>query len=78
MKTVDHIISLLGGSAEIARETGFPLSTIESWRKPNFIPDWRREPLLGLAFRKGVSLSTTDFPTKAARTSIASPERAAA
>jgi len=78
MKTVDHIITLLGGSAEIARETGFPLSTIESWRRPNFIPDWRREPLLGLAVRKDIALSTADFPTKTARASVASPERAAA
>lgn len=78
MKTVDHIISLLGGSAEIARETGFPLSTIESWRKPNFIPDWRREPLLGLAVRKDVALSTADFPSKTVRAGVPSSERAAA
>lgn len=78
MKTVDHIISLLGGSAEIARETGFPLSTIESWRKPNFIPDWRRDPLLGLAVRKDVALSTADFPAKTVRAAVALPEKVAA
>jgi len=65
MKTAASIIDSLGGSAQVARETGFPLTTIESWKRANHIPEWRRDPLLGLAVRVGVSLSTSDFPARA-------------
>lgn len=68
MRTATDIIDALGGSAEVARETGFPLTTIESWKTARFIPDWRRGPLLTLAGAKGVTLSDSDFPPKEART----------
>lgn len=78
MQTADQIILALGGSANIARETGFPLTTIESWKGANFIPEWRREALLGLAMRKGVSISTADFPVKKPRASLPTDEARAA
>jgi hypothetical protein len=62
-----HIIDALGGSASIARETGFPLTTIESWKSANFVPEWRRDKLLDLAIRKNVTLSTADFPVRRPR-----------
>lgn len=75
MQTADQIVEALGGSANIARETGIPLTTIESWKAANFIPDWRRETLLSLAMRKEKPLSTADFPEKKPR---ASTDQAAA
>ena len=67
MRTAAQIIDVLGGSAEIARDTGFPITTIESWKKAGFIPEWRREPLLSIALRKSVALGATDFPVRAVR-----------
>ena len=64
MRTATDIIETLGGSAAIARATGFPLTTIESWKMANCIPDWRRDRLLSLATSLGVALSTTDFPSR--------------
>lgn len=67
MKTAAAIIDALGGSASISRVTGFPLTTIESWKAANFIPEWRHGALLDLARKIPVKLSTTDFPPKSAR-----------
>ncbi len=78
MRTAAQIIDALGGSAEIARDTGFPITTIESWKKSGFIPEWRREPLLGLALRKSVALGATDFPQRALRTGSAGAPAVAA
>jgi len=61
MATANEIIERLGGPAEIARETGFPLTTIASWGDANFIPDWRRDALSALANRKSIALPK--FPT---------------
>lgn len=69
MQTVDQIVEALDGSAAISRETGIPLTTIESWKAANFIPEWRREGLLSLAVRKGKPLSTGDFPPRKPRPS---------
>lgn len=68
MQTATAIIEALDGSAEVSRETGFPLTTIESWKTANFIPEWRRDPLMALARRKNVALSIADFPPKETRT----------
>lgn len=75
MLTASDIIERLDGSAVVARETGFPLTTIESWKTANFIPDWRHEAILKLAKRKKVALAASDFPPKEAR--ISRPEKAA-
>jgi hypothetical protein len=78
MDTAQEIIDRLGGSAEVARETGFPLTTIESWKGANFIPEWRRDALLALASRKSKPLSTVDFPCRRPRTRGAPADQAAA
>jgi len=67
MSTASDIIDALGGSASVARETGFPLTTIESWKAANFVPEWRRDPLLELASRIGARVRASDFPPKSAR-----------
>lgn len=67
MKTVTDIIERLEGSAFVSRETGFPITTIESWKAVNFIPAWRHGPLLALAKQMKKPLSLSDFPTKEAR-----------
>lgn len=67
MVTASDIILRLGGSAKVASETGFPLTTIEGWKEANFIPEWRQAALLDLALRLPIHLSTADFPSKAAR-----------
>lgn len=64
MRTVIQIIEMLDGPASIARDTGIPLTTVDSWKRNGFVPEWRRAPLVDLAKRRGVSLSLTDFPTE--------------
>lgn len=64
MQTASHIIKALGGATEVARETGFPMTTVHSWTRSNFIPAWRREHLLELAKRKNVELRPEQFPAK--------------
>lgn len=66
MKTASEIIEALGGSAVIARETGFPLTTVNSWKASNFIPDWRHDKLLQLGNGK---IKPGDFPPETARIS---------
>lgn len=67
MRTVPDIIDALGGSAALARETGFPITTIESWKAAEFIPDWRRAPLLEVAKAKKVKLTERCFPPRPKR-----------
>jgi hypothetical protein len=58
---------MLGGTSVVARYTGWPTSTVDSWINANHIPDWRRPALLRMALDTGKSLSTDDFPAKVAR-----------
>lgn len=80
MSTATDIIDALGGSAAVSRETGFPLTTIESWKAANFIPEWRQGAILQMAGRKADELpkpiTAADFPPKEAR--IARSQSAAA
>ncbi|QZP07796.1 carph-isopro domain-containing protein [Caenibius sp. WL] len=78
MFTASDIINALGGSAELARGTGFPLTTIESWKTVNFIPEWRRPPILELARKKKQRITADDFPPKSARVSSPQPKGRAA
>jgi hypothetical protein len=47
------IIISLGGSSRLSRETGWPLTTIDSWKRSNRIPEWRRPYLAQVARRMG-------------------------
>jgi hypothetical protein len=62
--SVPEIIGLLGGSSAVARYTGWPVTTVDSWQKGGHVPEWRRGKLLEMAVAEGKSLSTTDFPAK--------------
>jgi hypothetical protein len=65
--SVSEIIGSLGGSAEIARYTSWPVTTVDSWKDAGHIPEWRQAALLRMALDKGISLSTSDFPAKRAK-----------
>jgi hypothetical protein len=71
--TVSDIIALLGGSSAVARYTGWPVTTVDSWQANGHVPDWRRTKLLEMAASESKSLSTSDFPPRPAK-----PESAAA
>jgi hypothetical protein len=43
-----------------------PVSTVDSWRSNNRIPRWRQPAILDLAHRLEKSVSTADFPARAA------------
>jgi len=53
------IIDKLGGSAELARQLGAPLTTVDSWKRADRIPHWRRPAVAEVARRKGVKLPAT-------------------
>jgi hypothetical protein len=62
MATVKDILTKLGKARSVSDELGLPLSTVTSWVQFNHVPDWRKSALLDLAVRKGVALSSADFP----------------
>jgi hypothetical protein len=64
MQDVRDIIEALGGDTHVAREIGSPLTTVNSWKRANYVPAWRVPSLLGLALKANVPLSTADFPEK--------------
>lgn len=66
--TATQIIEALGGTTAVALATGTPVSTVQSWKRANHIPEWRQPELIKLALMSpGVELSTADFPPKAER-----------
>lgn len=62
MQTASDIIKSLGGPAKLSRDSRTPLTTIIGWRDRNFIPEWRRPPLIALAKKVGQPLAESDFP----------------
>jgi DNA-binding transcriptional regulator YiaG len=64
--TVSDIIAQFGGTSELARLLNVPVSTVDSWRANNRIPRWRQPAILDLAHRLEKSVSTADFPARAA------------
>jgi len=73
MMTVEQIMEHLGGFKKIAKVTGFPVTTVHSWKRNEFIPTWRRPALLEMAAKMGNPLSEADFPPP-----VAKPSRKAA
>ena len=65
--SVAEIIAMLGGSSAVARYTGWPVTTVDSWQRVNHVPDWRKPAILRMALETGKQLATTDFPAKAKR-----------
>ena len=64
--TVSDIMDQFGGLSAFAKKLGVPTSTAYSWKADNYIPDWRQSAVLNLALAHGKTLSTGDFPEKAA------------
>lgn len=48
----------------LANETGIPLTTVHSWKRSKYVPEWRRGALIGVAEKQGKRLSLADFPTE--------------
>ena len=68
--TVSDIIELLGGVKAVSEDTGWPYTTVDSWRDAGSVPDWRRAKLLEMALVNDKPLRATDFPDR--------PQKAAA
>lgn len=64
--TVSDIIELLGGTNAVAAQTGWPYTTIDTWRAKNYIPTWRQTKILELALDRKLDVSAADFPEKQA------------
>jgi hypothetical protein len=64
--TASDIIDRFGGTSALARLLDAKISTVHSWRRTNSIPEWRQEKILQIAVAKGITLSTADFPARAA------------
>lgn len=67
MQTVEDILSKLGGYSVVAEKVKAPATTVHSWQRTNFVPNWRRPALIALAKRAKVPLSDADFPERAAK-----------
>lgn len=63
MLTAEDIIERLGGAKKLSDELDIPLTTVASWKPVNFIPKWWQRPLLEVAHKLEIQLSTQDFPT---------------
>jgi len=61
MSYVDHIVRTFGGVRAMARKTGFPVSTVASWRARGSIPDAAKPVVLRVANDLGGSLTHSDF-----------------
>lgn len=62
--TASDIITRFGTIADLARDLGVPMTTVSSWGRANYIPEWRQPKVLELAAFRGIALSTTDFPSE--------------
>lgn len=70
MHTAAFIIDELGGTSKVAADIGLPLTTVHSWGRANFIPEWRRPALIKLAKKRRKPLALDDFPPTSARVSL--------
>ncbi|WP_394658446.1 carph-isopro domain-containing protein [uncultured Novosphingobium sp.] len=66
MQTVPLILEELGGVTFVANETGIPLTTVHSWKRANFVPRWRVQPLVDLAEKLGKPITADCFPERRA------------
>ena len=61
MSYVDRIIEKLGGTRKTADITGFPPSTVQSWKVAGSIPDRHKQKIANSAREHGIILSSDDF-----------------
>jgi hypothetical protein len=64
------------GRTELAKALGVPLTTVSSWGRANYIPEWRQPKVLELAAARGLTLSTADFPNEEDRIALAKAKAA--
>lgn len=71
MTYVDKIVERLGGTRRMARITGYPPSTIQSWKTAGSIPDRHKLVVSDRARLAGVIFTPADFyPTTIAESSM--------
>lgn len=61
MSYVENIVERFGGTRRMALVTGFPASTIQSWKKVGSIPDRHKPHILASARDEGIVLGEADF-----------------
>lgn len=66
METVPDILEELGGVTAVSNETGIPLTTVHSWKRSGFVPQWRVPTLVSLAERLGKPITEASFPQRRA------------
>lgn len=59
---VREILKRLGGISAVADDLGVGFSTVHAWVRSGRVPPWRQKELIALAIKRGVTLSTADFP----------------
>lgn len=74
MGNVADIFDALGGATVISNESGIPLTTVHSWKRAGFVPNWRVPALIGVAAKLGKPLSATDVPVRGAAQAAPEPE----
>ena len=52
----NRVIAAFGGLRKTAKATGWPMSTVQGWRRSRTIPEWRRDGLIAAAEREGIDL----------------------
>lgn len=62
--TADQILDALGGWRKVAKDAAIPPTTVHSWKRVGFIPEWRHPQLLALAKRRKVAIRPDDFPMR--------------
>lgn len=73
MFTAASIIEALGNTTAVAARLSVPPSTVQSWKKANHIPVWRRPAVAALANRQGVKLPddfTDAEPNRSAKSAL--------
>lgn len=69
MRKVGDILIALGGATEVARALGLSVTTVDSWRRFNRVPAWRRESIVKVA--RGLNVRIADNELRPAPRKVA-------
>lgn len=61
MSYVDALIARLGGTRKTAEITGYPVSTVNSWKVAGCIHDRHKPVIMARAAEHGIKLEPADF-----------------
>jgi hypothetical protein len=66
MRSVRSIIEELGGSSAVAKahDPRLAQSTVDSWVRSNYVPEWRQPAIIKIAKKQSKALTNDDFPPK--------------